>query len=101
MPNAKRKIIRTRLADIRNKYGLTQKELSEKLRVSKEMIQNYEQGKSNLPIDFAMFLSKTYNCSLDWIYCNTSNNDKINQFENYTKEERLSFLVDIRDFLIC
>ncbi len=99
MANKIKDIIPNNLLKIREKHGYTQKEMSEILDVSERMICNYEIGESNLPIDKAVLLSKKYNYSLDWIYCNTQNNfDKI-KFENYSEEENKNFLVDIRKFI--
>ncbi len=100
MPNKKKEIISTNLAILREKLGYTQKDLADILSVDVKMIRNYEEDISNLPIDKAIFLSKKYNFSLDWIYKNTQNNSEIQYLKNYSEEERTNFLVDIRDFVI-
>jgi len=101
MSNKEKEIISTNLLAIREEKGYSQKELASILGVSERMICNYETNFSNLPPDKALLLAKKWNYSLDWIYCNTDNNlDRIN-LKNYSKEECIKFLVDIRDFFIC
>lgn len=101
MSNKEKEIISTNLLAIREEQGYSQKELGSILGVGERMICNYETNVSNLPLDKALFISKKWNYSLDWIYCNTDNNsDRIN-LKNYSEEECIKFLVDIRDFFIC
>lgn len=99
MPNKIKDIIPNNLLKIREELDYTQKEFAEILDVSERMICNYETGESTLPPDKAVFLSKKYNYSLDWIYCNTQNDSVKTEFENYTEEENKNFLVDIRNFI--
>lgn len=101
MPNKTKKIIPTNLATIREKLKYTQEDLAKILGVSKKMICYYEQECSNLPLEKAIYLSKRYNFSLDWIYKNPQNSQNTLKFKNYSDEECTKFLVDIRDFLIC
>lgn len=101
MSNKKKQIIPNKLLAIREEKGYSQKELASILGVSERMICNYETNVSNLPPDKALLLAKKWNYSLDWIYCNGANNlDRIN-LKNYSEEECIKFLVDIRDFFIC
>lgn len=101
MANKEKEIISTNLLAIREEQGYSQKELASILGVSERMICNYETNVSNLPPDKALLLAKKWNYSLDWIYCNTNNNlDRIN-LKNYSEEECIKFLVDIRHFIIC
>lgn len=100
MSNKAKEIIKTKILEIREKLGYTQKQFGEILEVSERMVCNYETGESNLPPDKAVLLSQKYNYSLDWIYCNTEKSNNI-IYKNYTEEENLKFLVDIRDFITC
>lgn len=100
MPNKKKDIIPTKLTQIRTRLKYTQEELGQLLGISKKMVQEIEQEKFNLSLDKAITLSQKFNYSLDWIYGNEKNKEMQDKLKNYSEEECLSFLVDIRDFLV-
>ena len=89
--------IQNNLLSIREELKLTQKELGEILNVSVRQICNYETDEtSTLPLDKAILISKKWNYSLDYIYCNSTVSKKSNTY--YTETEKNNFLVDIRTF---
>lgn len=103
MANKEKEIIPNNLLKIREELNYTQKDFGDILGVSERMVCNYETSnsnsdsapKSNLPIDKAVFISKKWNYSLDWIYAQS---DSPNLLSAYNKE-RPNFMVDIRQFL--
>lgn len=99
MANKQKIHIPNNLVAIRNREECTQKELAEILGVTERQVCNYEIGESgSLPIDKAIFISKKWNYSLDYIYCNATTSEP--RIPNcYPQYERNNFLVDIRDFL--
>lgn len=97
MTNKPREKIPNNLLSIREELKLTQKELGEILNVSVRQICNYETDEtSTLPLDKAILISKKWNYSLDYIYCNSTVSKKSNTY--YTETEKNNFLVDIRTF---
>lgn len=56
-----------RLRDLREDNDLTQSQLVEKLGMHKTTYTNYEQGKRDLQLSFAITIAKFYNVSLDYI----------------------------------
>ena len=56
-----------KIRNIREDRELTQKELSEKLYVSKKTYERYENGERIPPIDFMIRLADFYNVSLDYL----------------------------------
>lgn len=56
-----------RLRDLREDNDLTQNQLVEKLGMHKTTYTNYEQGKRDLPLEFAIKLAKFYDVSLDYL----------------------------------
>lgn len=56
-----------RLRDLREDHDLTQTQLVEKLGMHKTTYTNYEQGKRDLPLEFAIKLAKFYDVSLDYL----------------------------------
>lgn len=57
------KLIANELASMRTKKGLTQQEVSERLKVSRTTIANYEQGRRDIPAD--IFIEFCEVCSVD------------------------------------
>ena len=98
MANKPKEIIKNNLLEIREGLGYTQKEMGELLDVSERMICNYETGEANLPIDKAIRLSKEFNYSLDWIYCNSEKQDK-NNHSGFDISQTDKFIVDLREFI--
>ena len=97
MANKPKEKIPNNLLSIREELKLTQKELGEILNVSVRQICNYETDEtSTLPLDKAILISKKWNYSLDYIYCNSTVSKKSNTY--YTETEKNNFLVDIRAF---
>lgn len=89
------------ITKLREEYGLTQSQFGEILGISEQMVYNYENDKNTMPIDKALILSKALNCSLDWIYDVGEQKSVKQKFVNYTEEECMKFIVDIRDFITC
>lgn len=56
-----------RIRDLREDHDLTQTQLVEKLQMHKTTYTNYEQGKRDLPLAFAIKLADFYNVSLDYL----------------------------------
>ena len=56
------------LKKLRKREKLTQSKIAGTLQLSTESIKKYE-GKSQIPIEHALTLSRKYNVSLDWLYC--------------------------------
>lgn len=68
-----------RLRDLREDHDLTQSQLVEKLGMHKTTYTNYEQGKRDLPLSFAITIAKFYNVSLDYIAGLTNECRKLNE----------------------
>lgn len=56
-----------RIRDLREDNDLTQNQLVEKLKMHKTTYTNYEQGKRDLPLQFAIKLANFYGVSIDYI----------------------------------
>jgi transcriptional regulator with XRE-family HTH domain len=56
-----------RVKELREQHGLLQKELAEKLGVSRYTIVRYESGKINPDIENVIKLSKIFDCSIDYL----------------------------------
>ena len=97
MANKPKEKIPNNLLSIREELNLKQKEIGEILNVRVRQICNYETDEtSTLPLDKAILISKKWNYSLDYIYCNSTVSKKSNTY--YTETEKNNFLVDIRTF---
>lgn len=57
----------SRIRDLREDKDLTQVQLVEILQMHKTTYTNYEQGKREIPFEFAIRLAKFYNVSLEYI----------------------------------
>lgn len=101
MANKYKKIYENNLQTIREELGYTQKRMGEIFKVSEKTIRNYEYFEQNFPLESAMYLSKTYGYTLDWIYKNSGKktfNSENNPETNMPKEIS-KFVIDIRDFI--
>ena len=56
-----------RIRDLREDADLSQRQLVEKLGMHKTTYANYETGKRDIPLRFAIMLAKFYDVSLDYI----------------------------------
>lgn len=56
-----------RIKQLRNKIGLTQKQLAEKLSLSLDMIKSLEQNRTNLSVDNLNKISDFFNCTTDYL----------------------------------
>lgn len=65
------------LRRLRRKVGLTQKEIAEKLQVSRQSVSKWEQGYSLPVVTFIVPLCKVLNCTLEEIF-NTTKSGKTN-----------------------
>jgi len=61
------KLIKERLKDLRKTNKLTQKEIAEKLNISRSTWTGYEYGKYLIPTLILFELAKKYNCSIDYL----------------------------------
>lgn len=60
-----------RLKKLRNKYNLTQKDISKKLEISQSLYCIYEIGKKEIPVSILSKLAKIYDTSIDYIIGDT------------------------------
>lgn len=60
-----------RLKDLREDNDFTQKEIAEKLKISRPQYSLYETGKRDIPADLLSILAKIYNTSIDFIVGDT------------------------------
>lgn len=56
-----------RLEDLRIDNDLTQQEVAHILNCQREVYRRYEKGTRELPLSYAIILSKYYNVSLDYL----------------------------------
>lgn len=56
-----------RIKEVRRSLGYTQKEVSEKLGLSRTQYIKHEQGKTRMPVDIIVRLSKLFNVSTDYL----------------------------------
>ena len=83
------------LAEIRQDYGLTQKELAEKLHLASSSISNYETGQRNPDADFVCSAADFFNVSADYILGRVDSNlplELMNQ--TYLGSEKVSSVID-------
>lgn len=78
-----------RLAELRNKVKMSQKEIANFLNVGRTTYSMYEQGHREMPYELLIKLADFYNVSLDYIFERTNN--PIHQ-ESYSKDE-LEFML--------
>ena len=71
-----------RIKELRDKYELTQNEISQKLKISRPLYSLYETGKREIPISLLSKLAKLYNTSIDYIVGDT---DEIIPYEKNSK----------------
>lgn len=71
-----------RIKELREKYELTQNEISQKLKISRPLYSLYETGKREIPISLLSKLAKLYNTSIDYIVGDT---DEIIPYEKNLK----------------
>lgn len=76
-----KRTIRNRLVDIMNEYKLSKDDLRDILGLTtRDQVDNYINGVSNLPIDRAYVLSQKLHLSLDYIYCVDDNRSRARNF---------------------
>ena len=80
----RKKAIALILKDLRERKGLTQKELAEKLYVTYSTISHYEQGTSTPTTDMIIKLSEFYDVSADYLLNNCV--DRINYSKQINKK---------------
>ncbi len=56
-----------RLRDLREDSDLRQRQLAELLNIKQQQYSLYETGKRDLPLQYALELSKFYNISIDYL----------------------------------
>lgn len=56
-----------KLRELRNKYGLSQREVADRLEISPSIISGYETGERTPSIDVLISISYIYNCSIDYL----------------------------------
>lgn len=80
----RKKAIALILKDLRERKGLTQKELAEKLYVTYSTISHYEQGTSTPTTDMIIKLSEFYDVSTDYLLNNCV--DRVNYSKQLNKK---------------
>ena len=85
-----------RLRELRNKSGLTQNEIANKLGVSGQTILNWENGIYEPKISQLIQLADLFNISVDYLVERKTNIDKINdickELEKISKDEIINFV---------
>lgn len=66
----------------REKRGITQEEIAEKLYTSKSFISQIESGKVKIPLERAMQIADILDCSLDELVGRNTDTNQINRKEN-------------------
>ncbi len=56
-----------KLKEMRNKYGLSQKDVADRLYISPSIVSGYETGERTPSIEVLLSLSYLYNCSIDYL----------------------------------
>lgn len=56
-----------RLTDLRQDHDLTQQQIADVLHCQREVYRRYEKGTREIPISYAIILTKFYNVSLDYL----------------------------------
>lgn len=76
-------LIKDRLRKLREEMGLYQKDLADKLHITRATIASYETGKSSPSLDVVIKYADFFNCTTDYILCRTDERDlKITEDEN-------------------
>ena len=73
---ARKKIVSQKLKELRNKAGLTQKEVCEIIDVTPQTYSGYEKGKYEPTMETIVRLAILYNVSTDHILCNWIDEDE-------------------------
>lgn len=63
-----------KLKDLRIKYGLSQKQVADKLNLSPSIISGYETGERTPSVENILALSYLYKCSTDYLLGKSNNN---------------------------
>ena len=61
-----------RLKDLREDNDLSQKQISELLKITRPQYSLYETGKRDIPVDLSRILAKFYNTSIDYLVGDTN-----------------------------
>ncbi len=61
-----------RLKDLREDNDLSQKQISELLKITRPQYSLYETGKRDIPVDLLRILAKFYNTSIDYLVGDTN-----------------------------
>ena len=69
-------IIKTRIADLRLDHDLKQKDVAKILGVLENNYSKWERGITDIPLDKSNELVNYYNCSFDYLFGLSNNNDK-------------------------
>ena len=76
-----------KIRDLREDSGLTQKECSEKLYISKKTYERYENGERIPPIDFMERVADLYNVSIDYLCGRTTVKETARKPQERQKEQ--------------
>lgn len=79
-----------RIRDLREDSDKTQKQIADEMFMHLTQYRRYESGESEIPLSFAIALSKYYNVSIDYIAGLTNEKTKINT--NDINESDMNFL---------
>lgn len=63
--------MKTNIASERVKLGLSQEQLGKYLKLSRDVVSNWESGTTTPKIDVAIKLADTFGCSLDYLFART------------------------------
>ena len=73
-------ILSTRMRELREESGLTQKQVADILRLERSCIAKYEAGESSPNPDMLLSLAKIYKVSVDYLIGKCSEKDTVNVF---------------------
>ena len=76
-----------RLKELRTDIGFTQKQLADRLVLSKNVICEYEKGRSEPNIDTLIKLADTFGCSIDYLVGRSDDFGVVNSRQYVSKDE--------------
>lgn len=82
-----------RIKEARNKKGLTQTELANKVGIKQQTLSGYENGKMNPPTDVTRRIAKICDVSLDWL-CELDENKNEFNIKTYSDVFRFFLALD-------
>jgi transcriptional regulator with XRE-family HTH domain len=101
-----KQMIGARIKDIRNKQGITQEQLSEKIGINTKYLSSIERGKENPTLNILLNLAQSLDVNLDEIFSDIQIEDPknrkamINSLLNQVDDEQLKFAYKILSAII-